>query len=283
MKKFTLILSIIFLMSVFGCATSRDLKIVQYNLNRKIVVLEKELSSIQEENSRLKKSLDQIENGNQVLRKSQADTGANFIDLQTEIRRLRGELETMNRDLATLQTDLKGEGTAGISKKLDDISFRINYLENYIGVGKKEETQKEPKKTVDTKGTTTKGKIEKEKTYADAYKTFKDGNYGEAREKFQQFVKAFPDTEYSDNAQFWIGESYFFEKNYEKAILEYENVIKNYPNGNKVPNALLKQALSFMNLGDTSSAKLLLQRVIKEYPNTSPARIARGKLSSIKE
>ena len=103
-----------------------------------------------------------------------------------------------------------------------------------------------------------------------------------AREAFQGFLSTYPSGEYSDNAQFWIGECYFFEKKYEKAILEYEKVTKKFPSSNKVPYALLKQGISFQNLGDKVSAKLLLQQVIKDYPNTSQARIARSKLQEIK-
>lgn len=118
--------------------------------------------------------------------------------------------------------------------------------------------------------------------YAAAYQTFKGGNYSKAREAFQGFLAAHPSGEYADNAQFWIGECYFFEKKYEKAILEYEKVTKKFPSSNKVPYALLKQGISFHNLGDKASAKLLLQQVIREYPNTSQARIARSKLQEIK-
>jgi len=94
--------------------------------------------------------------------------------------------------------------------------------------------------------------------------------------------KLFPKSEYSDNAQFWIGECYYFEKKYERAIVEYDKIVKNFPDGEKVPYALLKQGLSFLNLGDKQSARLLLQQVIKDYPNTSQARIARSRLQEIK-
>ncbi len=282
MKKRAILLSVILIAFLMGCATSRDLKAVRYSLDSKIVAQEKDLSNLREESSTLRKDSDQIDKINQILRKNQADVGADFVDLRASVQRLRGDIEKLKMELATLQSDLKGEESAGVRQKFDDISFRINYIENFLGVRKKTEPGKVSKKSKKKKNTSLKGKVDKEKTYAEAYKTFREGEYKGAREKFREFVKIFPATEYSDNAQFWIGECYYFEKNYEKAILEYENVIKNYPKGNKVPNAFLKQALSFMKLGDKSSAKLLLQRVIKEYPNTSPARIARGKLTTIK-
>ena len=99
---------------------------------------------------------------------------------------------------------------------------------------------------------------------------------------FKTYLKKYPNTEYSDSAQFWIGECYYFERKYEQAILEYEKVIKNYPQGNKVPNAMLKQGFAFLNLGDKSSAKLLLEQVAKNYPGSNQARMARAKLAEIK-
>jgi tol-pal system protein YbgF len=115
-----------------------------------------------------------------------------------------------------------------------------------------------------------------------AYELFRDAKYEKSREGFENFLKQHPDTEFSDNAQFWIGECYYFEKKYEKAIVEYDKVIKNFPDSNKVPYALLKQGLSFQRLGDKASAKLLMQQVIRDFPNTSQSRIAREKLLEIK-
>lgn len=270
---------------MMGCATSRDLKIVSSSLNSRIIALQEDLSSLTEDNERLRKDADRIVKFNESLRKSQADTGADFVQLRNQIQQLRGEIESLEMKLTTLQSDVKSEDAAGIRKQFDDIAFRINYIENFLGVGKKAQADTAktvPEKSESIKAASPKVSVDKEKSYEEAYKTFKKGDYNGARDKFRKFVEIFPSSEYSDNAQFWIGECYYFEKDYEKAILEYENVITKYPKGNKVPNALLKQALSFMELGDKASAKLLLQRVIKEYPNTSSARIARGKLTSLK-
>jgi tol-pal system protein YbgF len=127
-----------------------------------------------------------------------------------------------------------------------------------------------------------KGKVDKESLYAAAYELFKEAKYERSREGFENFLQLYPDSEFSDNAQFWVGECYYFEKKYERAIVEYEKVIKNFPEGNKVPFAILKQGFAFQMLGDRESARLLLQQVIKDYPNTNQARIARAKLLEIK-
>ncbi len=263
MKKYIFFLLAIL---IFGCATDKDLKSVQRNLDQKIFELKDDYSV-------LRKDVKEYTEANRTLRENQAETGADMIGLRDDVRELRGVVEKLSKNVMTDRKDNKpGEN---VTKKLSDISFRVNYVESFLGIGKPEGPEKNITKDV------TKKKISKEATYAAAYETFKEGKYDRARKQFQKFLKLFPNTEYSDNAQFWIGECYFFEKEYEKAILEYEKAINKYPRGNKVSYALLKQGMSFLKLGDKQSAKLLLQQVIKDFPNTNQARIARAKLPGI--
>ena len=118
--------------------------------------------------------------------------------------------------------------------------------------------------------------------YKDAYETFQKGNLEGARRKFEAFLKKYPNTELSDNAQFWIGETYFLKKDFEKAILEYEKAIVKYPEGDKIPAALFKQALAFLELGDKTNARNLLKRVIERYPHSEQAEMAKKRLEGIK-
>jgi len=118
--------------------------------------------------------------------------------------------------------------------------------------------------------------------YKDAYDTFERGDIVGARKKFENFLKQYPNAERSNNAQFWLGETYYKQKDYEKAIIEYENVINRYPEGEKVPDALYKQALAFLELKDRNTARNLLKRVIEHYPASKQAEEAKKKLKGLK-
>ncbi|OGP62725.1 MAG: tol-pal system protein YbgF [Deltaproteobacteria bacterium RBG_13_47_9] len=118
--------------------------------------------------------------------------------------------------------------------------------------------------------------------YKDAYETLQRGDLEGARRKFEAFLKQYPNIELSDNAQFWIGETYFLKKDFEKAILEYEKTIAKYPEGDKISAALLKQALAFLEIGDKSTARNLLRRVIERYPHSDQAEMAKKRLEGIK-
>jgi tol-pal system protein YbgF len=263
LKRFVILLLLISLICTAGCATTRDLQRVHGDFDRQIAALKDEDAGIRKDIVKLKET-------QASLQRSQAEMRADITELRDGIQGLKGTTEGLRKDIAALR------------EKFDNVSLKINFIENFLEVGKRENHLEGDKAVKTAPKNVIKGKTEKESAYALAYETFKEGKYEKARGEFQSFLKQYPDSEYSDNAQFWIGESFYFEKKYEKAILEYEKVVKNYPKGSKVPYALLKQGLSFLNLGDKASARLILQQIIKEYPNTNQARIARAKLVEIK-
>ncbi|MCX5849767.1 MAG: tol-pal system protein YbgF [Deltaproteobacteria bacterium] len=266
MKKLVYLLSVVLVCFVTGCATTGDLNALRSELNQKT---DDKLASVETELAALKKSSEALES----MRSGQANTAADLTDLRENLQQLRGQVETLKKDS-------KKE-----DQRFDNILLRINFIENFLEIGNKntsDASDKSGKSNGVSAAKDSAKKQDKEKAYSAAYQIFQEGHYDKARTEFQNFLEAYPDSEYSDNAQFWIGECYFFEQKYETAILEYEKVTKNYPNGNKVPYALLKQGLSFLKLGDKTSAKLLLQQVIKNYPNTSQSRIARSNLQEIK-
>jgi tol-pal system protein YbgF len=114
--------------------------------------------------------------------------------------------------------------------------------------------------------------------YESSRQAFDRGDLEGARQGFQQLLSSYPNSSNADNAQFWIGESYYREKWFEKAILEYQKVIEKYPQGNKVPAALLKQGMSFLGLDDKTNARLVLRELVKNHPQSNEAKIAGQKL-----
>ena len=109
----------------------------------------------------------------------------------------------------------------------------------------------------------------------------KGGKLKDARRKFQELLRRFPTSQLADDAQYWIGETYYLEKRYDKAILEYDKVVINYAKGDKVPGALLKQGFAFLALGDKASAKQLLNQLVGEHPDSDEAKTARSRLLNL--
>lgn len=270
---------------ITGCATKQDMKRVHDEFDQKTIVQAKELEFLKQENTDLRKEMESHREAIAALRKTQAENNADMTDLKDRIQQINGRTEELRKDMTALSTSTQRKDEE-IKEKVDRASFKINFVENFLGIGKKdgaaEAAEKSNRSSNGQPKDTQNGKSDKESSYAAAYDIFKEGKYEKARTEFQNYLKLHPRTEYSGNAQFWIGECYYNEHKYEKAILEYEKVLKNYPEGNKVPAALLKQGLSFEKLGDKTSARLILQQVIRDYPNTNQARAARASLLEIK-
>jgi tol-pal system protein YbgF len=121
-----------------------------------------------------------------------------------------------------------------------------------------------------------------EELYNKAKQAFDQGNTLQARRGFEELIQRYPNSSTSDNAQFWIGETFFREKAYEKSILEYQKVIEKYPKGNKVPAALLKQGHAFLALGDKVNSRLIFEELVRKYPHSAEGKAASDKLKEIR-
>jgi tol-pal system protein YbgF len=273
------------LLLLTGCATRYELKQVQNELGQRVSAQVNDIEALKQENEALRKALEDSEEAIAALRQTQAESNADMTGLKDRIQKLSGRTEELQKDLKAQRKTTQGR-EEDMAEKLNSAAFKINFLENFLGIGKKDASAEAAEKGSRAANGRQKDALNEkpgiESLYAAAYETFKEGKYDKARTEFQNFLKLHPRAEYSGNAQFWIGECYYNEQQYEKAILEYEKVVTNFPEGNKVPYALLKQGLSFQQLGDKTSARLFLQQVIRDYPNTNQAGVARSKLLEIK-
>lgn len=114
--------------------------------------------------------------------------------------------------------------------------------------------------------------------YGAAYKLFEAGRYDEGLDLFREFVRRWPNHDYADNSQYWIGECYYSRSDYEQAIQEFGKVLDKYPAGNKAPDALLKVGFSQKKLGRDREANSTLQRLLNKYPYSDAAPKAGMKL-----
>lgn len=233
-----------------------------------------------------------------------ADMVADMTDLRDKQLQLAGSLEGFQRNQAitdkeqqALQSTVKGmieserraaSQQAALAEKLNQLSKNIEFLTRYLDLDKKEPpaasaaqpsivpTAKDPPSLAATTEN-----VPLEILYERAYDAFKEGKYAKARSEFQELLKKFPRGELSENAQFWIAESYFFEKQFERAIVEYEKTLKDHAGGHRTPQALLRQGLSFLSLGDKMQARLYFEKVRDDFPHSTQARLARSRLAEM--
>ena len=115
--------------------------------------------------------------------------------------------------------------------------------------------------------------------YSQAYADFARGNYDLAIMGFTEYLKAYPSTDFSDNAQYWIGECLYGKQKFQEAIEAWNTLFRDYPSSDKLPDARVKKGMALEKLGRRSQALVEYRYVIDRFPNSSAARIARERIN----
>ena len=187
----------------------------------------------------------------------------------------------MRRQEAGTVEELLSADVEELKSAVEDLKIRLLKLENTLTVEKerKEDTTGEVSKKENMKETKS---TEIKESYMAAYESFKAGSISEAREKFESFIRDYPENEYTDNARFWIAESYYRENSFEDAILAYEDLFRKNPDSDKIPGAMMKQGLAFFALKDMDTGRLILEKLLEKYPDSEQAGAAKKKLEESK-
>jgi len=117
--------------------------------------------------------------------------------------------------------------------------------------------------------------------YQQAFKLLKQSQYEQAIKAFREFLLVNPRSDYSDNAQYWLGEAYYVTRRFEMALEEYNALLVNYPDSSKLTHSLLKIGFCYYELGELEEATARLQALTQQYPGTTAARLAEERLKKI--
>jgi tol-pal system protein YbgF len=116
--------------------------------------------------------------------------------------------------------------------------------------------------------------------YSQSYADYARGNYDVALQGFQEYIRAYPNTDFSDNAQYWIGECLYGKQRYEDAVEAWNTLFRDFPSSDKLPDARFKKGLALERLGRRSQALVEYRYVADRYPNTEAGRKARERLGA---
>lgn len=266
-------------------ADINNIKSDTYKNQKETADMKASLSAMSKEIDTLRSSVEKAakQDTTETMKESQASLYMQIQELLNEVRTLKGGLDEERHlretslKTASGQDELLASKQADLEKSLKDIEARLVLMEEALK--KLSEAKKEEQTAISGAGEGLRAPAEE--AYENAYTAFTGKRYPEAREKFAQFLKTYPDHKLAGNAQFWLGETYYFQKDYENAILAYEEVIKKYSDSPKLPASMLKQAMSFIELGDKKAATVILKELVGKYPESEQAPTAKKKLDEL--
>jgi tol-pal system protein YbgF len=208
--------------------------------------------------------------------------------LQQEVSLLRGQIDQLDYELDTIKQRQR-------SLYLD-MDRRLSNLEAGSGGGGEGSSGIAPPKTsARTSGlpvpvpTASSGgssasaaaDADGQEAYSKAFSLLKEGRYQQSITAFEDFLRQYPQSKYSDNAQYWLGEANYVSRDYKKALEEFQRLIARFPESTKIPGARLKIGYVYFELKNWSAARDSLQQVIKLYPEASVAKKAQERLDRI--
>ena len=122
-----------------------------------------------------------------------------------------------------------------------------------------------------------------QQAYQSAFDLLKSGRYEDATVAFQQFITEYPAGSYADNAQYWLGETFYITRRFEQAVQEFERLVSAHPNSQKLTHALLKIGYAHDELGNKAEAERVLGELMERHPQSAAAALARKRLLSIRQ
>jgi len=286
--------SLFILLILSACVSSNDLNRVRSDLHeqqRSNYEARKEIDSLKEKTAGVVR-----EDSFLTMKESQSDLLAKVNATSSGLQELRGRFdenryftEKSLKEFISEKELLKAQ-IAGLEMQIKTVKDKLFAIENQ-GMPKEPakdatEATLKPADLVKTNPASPDVRIEpaadsKTKAYDAAYQLFKDKKFKESRERFEAFIRDYPKTDLTDNAQFWIAESYYNEKDFESAILSYETLLKKYPDSDKASGGLLKQGSAFAEIGDIKTGKIILNKLVEKYSNTKDAEAAKKKIAEL--
>jgi tol-pal system protein YbgF len=237
------------------------------------------------------KQVKQIESDNSSLR-GQVDS------LRAEMHKLRG-LVARAEQQAQQSKEHALKTTADLNVRLEQVQRQVQILDDRLeDVNNRVANMPSKLRLVSERGTTAADNeapavnapanaepaadknvlAEMGKLYEASYQDLTQGKFELARQGFAEFLRRYPESALADNAQYWIGESYYSQREYLRAAAEFAEVAEKYPAGDKVPASMLKRAYALLSLSKRTEARALLEKLIKQYPGANEAELAKARL-----
>jgi tol-pal system protein YbgF len=193
--------------------------------------------------------------------------------LQQEVEQLRGALEEQSHLIEKLQNDLRTRYT--------DLDQRLAAQQEQL---KQAASSPAPATAAGDSAAAPSATIEEEKkAYLAAYETFRNGGPDKAIPPMLAFVKRYPNSTFTPNAYYWLGEFYLNASTPDQASAQkhFETVLGKYPDHAKAPAALYKLGSIADLQGKTADARKRMQDLLAKYPKSPEAALADSYLKAL--
>ncbi len=193
------------------------------------------------------------------IKRSLLDLNSQLEMLRSDNAKLRGQNETLSRDVADLQRKQKDV--------LQGVDERVRKLE--------------PQKvTVDGKEFL--ADAEEKRLYEEAMAPMRKGEFAAAASGLAAFQRRYPGSGYNDSVLFWLGNAQYGKREFKEAIASFRNLVSNTPDHPRAAEALLSVVNCQIELKDNKAAKRTVDELVKAYPASEAAQAGKERAILLK-
>ena len=209
-------------------------------------------------------------------------TSQEMLDMRDDMYQLLLKLNEVQRNQADLSA--KMDTMVGkmdmLGSKLEETQNRMSLLGQRLDDVETNITQRTGKLFEQLSGSAMNAGPMPSDLYRMAYGDFSSGKYDVAITGFKSYLEKYATGSLADQAQYYIGESYYAKSDWANALAGFDAVEKTYPKSTLLSAVRLKKAACLEQQGKSADAKTLLQSLVKDYPASAEAQTAREKLGT---
>jgi TolA-binding protein len=197
--------------------------------------------------------------------------------LRSEVARVRGDLEVLQRDYEVSSTSGTGF-QQDVDTRLLTTESRLAAVEKSLGI-KPAASAPVVSAPADTPAADpTAAASTPEEAFALIEKNLAEGNGGAARAVAKKFIAASAKHDRVPEAWYRIAESWQNEGDYKQAAASFQVVVEKYAQSTWASWSMLRQGECFEALGDKEAAKIFYGDVVRLYPKSKAAKEAKEHL-----
>ncbi|TQV75107.1 tol-pal system protein YbgF [Aliikangiella marina] len=234
----------------------------------------------------LEQRIQQLEQKQQTQALLQNQMSEQLIELQKEVKELRGIIEEhdyklqqiqdrqrdLYRDIENRLSALPQGATSAASSPVTTTPSANTAAQTPVV---SPTTAQSVQRAVGSSGT--------ERTeFEEAFKLVRNREYNKAVESFEAFLTKYPTGGFSDNARFWIGQVYFAQSKLAEAEQQFNRLRSDFPDSSKMSAAMLKLAEIKVRQEKWEEAKAMYNEIVAKYSGAQQ-QLARKGLQDIKQ
>jgi len=230
-----------------------QIRLLQKVVDEKNSVIQTLLEQLNDQFATNNVAFSQMVDALNASRAGNASLADNVSSLKTDVSRLSTRLDEINSRLAEVQ------------RKFDENQMQVQTLRSVPSAASGD---------VD---------VEPDRVYSASYNDYLVGNYALAINGFQDFLTNYPESEYADNASYYLGDCYLQQKNLDLALKSFEQTVNLFPSGDKTSTAYYKMGQILMEQNRMDEAVAILKKLVQLFPGSTEARLAGEDLSKLSQ